>query len=106
GEAKGVFVDSKGHLRPGFRLTNTSLTEAAQVWATLATADGLLLATGNDGALFRYRAGKTERLGSTDALALTSLVTAWNRTFVGSFPGGRIFEWTGGQLKEFTRLDE
>ncbi len=106
GEAKGVFVDSKGHLRPGFRLTNTSLTEAAQVWATLPTKDGLLLATGNDGALFRYRAGKTERLGATDALALTSLTGAWNRTFAGSFPGGRIFEWTGGQLKEFAKLDD
>lgn len=105
GEAKGVFVDARGHLRPGFRLTSTSLADAAQVWATLQTKDGLLLATGNDGALFRYRAGKTERLAATDALALTSLTGAWNRTFAGSFPGARIFEWTGGQLKEFVKLD-
>lgn len=105
GEARGVFVDSKGNLRPGFRLTSSALTDAAHVWAALPTAEGVLLATGNEGQLLRYQAGKAEMLAKTDALALTSLATVWGRMFVGSLPKGRIFEWTGSELREFAKLE-
>lgn len=104
GELRGVALDSEGSLRPGLNLRAYPVQEAPAVWAVLVEGDGVLLATGNEGKLLRVTGGRTELVADTEALALTSIVRAFGRVFVGSMPGGVIYELKNNQLKEFVKL--
>lgn len=105
GQSRGVFVDSVGRLRPGFRLIPHAVAEAPSVWATFREQDGaLLLATGNEGKLLRLKADKLSVVADTEELALTSIVSAWGRTFVASLPKGHIYELKGDRLEVFATL--
>jgi outer membrane protein assembly factor BamB len=104
GELKGVAVDSVGSLRPGFALKPFPISEAPAVWAALEDGGGLLLATGNEGKLIRLTGGQSKVVADTEALALTSIARAWGRIFVGSMPGGKIFELKGDKLAPFVTL--
>lgn len=104
GELDGVAVDSIGRLRAGLVLNSNSISEAPAAWAALEHEGGLLVATGSEGKLLQISGGQTKVLADSDAMALTSIVRAWGRVFVGSMPGGRIFELKGGKLEPFTTL--
>jgi hypothetical protein len=106
GEAEGVFIDSVGRLRPGLHLSPFSVGEAPVVWGALKAGPGVLLATGNEGKLLSLQAGKVTTLADSEAMALTSVVEAWGRVFVGTLPGGAILEWKNGRLENFATLPE
>jgi hypothetical protein len=107
GDLSGVAVDSTGKLRAGLNLGSTPVDDASTVWAALQLKDGaVLLATGNEGKLFKVQNGKSSVVADTDTLALTSLVEAWGgRVLAGSLPDGKIFELKGDKLVEFAKLD-
>lgn len=106
GDLQGVAVDSAGRVRAGLSLGNVELTDATTVWSTLALGNGrLLLATGNDGKLFEYANERVREVAVADALALTSVVRGFGgRIFVGSLPGGRIYEFRDGKLEPWVTI--
>ncbi|HSC89500.1 MAG TPA: hypothetical protein VLC09_19595 [Polyangiaceae bacterium] len=106
GDLRGVAVDSLGRLEPGLALVPNAVSEAPALWGALEHNGGLLLATGSEGKLLEFKGGKTRVVADSDALALTSIVKAFGRVFVGSLPGGRIFELKGDKLEPFVTLKD
>lgn len=108
GELSGVAVDATGKLRAGYDLAEVPVADATTVWATLDLGGGkTLLATGNEGRLIEYSAGATRVVGESEALVLTSLVSAWaKRVLVSALPGGKIFEYRNGKLSEWVTLPD
>ncbi len=108
GELQGVAVDSVGRVRAGFNLGSVPVADATTVWAALRTKRGaVLLATGNEGKLLEYSGGAVKEVASGDALALTSLVEAWDDTIiVGALPGAKLFTYKGGKLSEWLSLPD
>lgn len=105
GELTGVAVDSNG-VRAGFNLGKVDVPEASSVWAALSLGkDRLLLATGHEGKLIEYSAGSVKEVAKADTMVLTSIVKAFGTVLVGSLPGGRLFEYKGGKLEPWLKLE-
>src|SRR6266851_5003711 len=80
GDLKGTTVDSLGRVRAGFELGALPLGEATSIWSALVQADGsVLLGTGNGGKIFRVANGQAAPFADTAQLAVTSLVSGFNK---------------------------
>src|SRR6185295_2019758 len=88
GDLKGTTVDSLGRVRAGMDLGALPLGEAAAIWSALVMADGtVLLGTGNTGKIFRVAGGQTAPFVDTGQLAVTSLVSGFNKAvFAATIP--------------------
>lgn len=106
GDLKGVAVDSAGHVRAGFNLGATPVSQGTAIWSALPMHDGsVLLGTGNEGKLLKLAGGTVSVLAETKALVVTSLVEAWGGTVVlGTLPDGKIMKWDHGKLSDFVTL--
>ncbi len=106
GEMAGVAIDSVGRVRGGFNLGALPVEEATTAWSALRVGGRVLLATGNEGKLLELSGGTVKEVGSAKAMALTSLVEAWNGVvIVGSLPGGKLYQYQGGKLTEWLTLE-
>lgn len=107
GDLQGVAVDSSGQVRAGFNLGQVPISEASSVWSAIVLPDGrALLGTGNDGKLLLSDGATVKVAGSTQALAVTSLVEGWGGAiYAGTLPDGEVWKYTGGKLSKFTKLD-
>jgi hypothetical protein len=107
GELRGVAVDSSGAVRAGLDLGKIEVGEVSAIWSALALDDGsLLLGTGNEGKLLKVSGAKVEVAAESDALALTSLVRAWDgRVVAASLPDGKVFTYRGGKLEVLAELE-
>lgn len=107
GKFEGVAVDSTGSLRAGYDLGAIEVADADSVWSVLEDGTDLLLGTGNEGKLLRIQKGKVQSVAEVkDAIAITALVRAFGKTIVAALPGGKLYELSGKELKEFTELPE
>lgn len=106
GELEGVAVDSQGQLRPGLDLAAIEIPDVASAWAVIEKDGALYMATGNQGKLIEVRGGKTRTLGTTNAMALTSIVEAWGQVIVGTMPGGKLYRLAGDRLEQFVDLPD
>jgi hypothetical protein len=107
GDLKGTTVDSLGRVRAGFELGALPLGEATSIWSALVLPDGgVLVGTGNTGKVLRVNNGQVAPLAETGQLAVTSLVTAFNKgVFAGTIPNGRIVKIEGNKATKFVDLD-
>ncbi len=108
GELDGVALDTQGRVRPGFDLGSVPVPEGTGIWDLLVQADGtVVLATGNEGKLLSVKGGQVKELADSEALAITSLASAWGGTVVmGTIPEGRVLQWKGGKLTELAKLPD
>ena len=108
GELDGVALDTRGRVRPGFDLGKIPVTDGTGIWDILVQSDGtVLLATGNEGKLLAVKDGRVKELADSEALAITSLTSAWGGTVVmGTIPEGRVLQWKGGKLTELAKLPD
>jgi hypothetical protein len=107
GDLKGTTVDSLGHVRAGFELGSLPVGDANSIWSVLAQPDGsVLLGTGNTGKIFRASGGQISPLAETSQLAVTSMVTGFNKAvFAATIPNGRIFRLDGNKVTQFAELE-
>ena len=106
GEFEGVAVDSQGFLRAGWDLGSLEVLGADNIWAAMEHDGEVWLATGSEGKLIRIQGGKASEVAKTDAMAITSIVRAFDKTIVGTMPGGKLYELKGDKLVEFSELKE
>jgi hypothetical protein len=108
GKLEGVAIDSVGRVRASFNLGTIAVDGASSAWSVLRLRGGtVLIATGNEGKLFELSGGGVKEVAKVDALALTSLVEAWDGTvIVGSLPNGKLYEYKKGKLSEWTAIPE
>ena len=94
-------------MRAGFELGALPLGEATSIWSAIVTADGtVLVGTGNTGKVLRVNNGQVAPLAETGQLAVTSLVTGFNKAvFGGTIPNGRIVKIEGNKATKFVDLD-
>lgn len=104
GEFKGVAVDSTGRMSPGLSLGGIEVAGVDAVWAVHQNAQGLYLATGNEGKLVLVAQGKATVVAKYSALALTSVTEAFGKLIVGVMPGAKLLEKKGDQLAPFAEL--
>jgi hypothetical protein len=107
GDLKGTTVDSLGRVRAGFDLGALPLGEATSIWSALVQPDGsVLVGTGNTGKILRINNGQVTPFAETGQLAVTSLVTGFNKgVFGGTIPNGRIVKIEGNKATKFVDLD-
>jgi len=107
GDLKGTMVDSLGRVRAGLDLGSLPLGEATSIWSALVQADGaVLLGTGNTGKIFRVAGGVAGPFADTGQLAVTSMVTGFNKAvFAATIPNGRIFRLEGNKAAKFVDLE-
>ena len=107
GDLKGTTVDSLGRVRAGFDLGALPLGEATSIWSALVQGDGsVLLGTGNTGKILRVNNGQVAPFAETAQLAVTSLVTGFNKNvFAGTIPNGRIVKLDGNKATKFVDLE-
>jgi hypothetical protein len=107
GDLKGTTVDSLGRVRAGFDLGALPLGEATTIWSAIVQVDGsVLIGTGNTGKILRVNNGQVAPFAETGQLAVTSLVTGFNKTvFAGTIPNGRVVKIEGNKATKFVDLD-
>jgi len=107
GDLKGTTVDSLGRVRAGFELGALPLGEATSIWSALVQPDGsVLVGTGNTGKILRVNNGQVTPFTETGQMAVTSLVTGFNKAvFGGTIPNGRIVRIDGNRAFKFVDLD-
>ena len=107
GDLKGTTVDSLGRVRAGFELGALSVGDASAIWSILLQGDGsVLLGTGNTGKIFRAAGGQVSPFAETSQLAVTSLVTGFNKAvFAATIPNGRILRLDGNKATKFVDLE-
>jgi hypothetical protein len=107
GDLKGTTVDSLGRVRAGFDLGALPLGEATSIWSALVEPDGsVLVGTGNTGKILRINNGQVAPFAETGQLAVTSLVTGFNKgVFGGTIPNGRIVKIEGNKATKFVDLE-
>lgn len=106
GELEGVAVDSQGFLKAGWDLGAVEVSGADNIWAAMEHGGDLWLATGSEGKLIRVQAGKASEVAKADAMAITSIVRAFDKTIVGTMPGGKLYELKDDKLVEFSALKD
>ncbi len=108
GDLTGVTIDSKGIVRAGWALGQTPVNEAQSAWQSLVMPDGsVLIGTGNEGKLIRVNGSQVEIAGTTEQMAITSLVQAWNGDVIaGSIPAGKLYRLPKGQASKAEKLKE
>jgi hypothetical protein len=106
GDLKGVAVDSRGTVRAGLNLGSIPILAASSIWSALPQRDGsVLLGTGNEGKLLKLQGGVVTVLAETNALAVTSLASAWGGSVVaGTLPDGKVMKWDRGKLSDLVTL--
>ncbi|HMI88943.1 MAG TPA: hypothetical protein VK550_32915 [Polyangiaceae bacterium] len=107
GDLKGTTVDSLGRVRAGFDLGALPLGDATSIWSAIVQPDGsVLVGTGNTGKILRVNNGQVAPFTETGQLAVTSLVTGFNKAvFGGTIPNGRIVRIDGNRAFKFVDLE-
>jgi len=94
GEANNAFITSLGEVKPGWATARTDV-EVDGVWAAVRLSDGTaLLGTDDDGAIYRVRKNRAEKLATVpDVVAVVSLaVGSGNTVYAGTMPAGQIWK--------------
>jgi len=112
GDLSGVSVDSRGHVRAGWTLGKTAITDGQSAWASVVLPDGsVLVGTGNEGKILKLTGAKSEVLATTGQMAASAMAIAWNGdVIVGTFPNGKLYRLpkgggNGGAAKELATLE-
>jgi hypothetical protein len=107
GDLKGTTVDSLGRVRAGLDLGALPLGVATTIWSAIVQPDGgVLVGTGNTGKILRVNNGQVAPFADTGQLAVTSLVTGFNKTvFAGTIPNGRVVKIEGNRATKFVDLE-
>ena len=106
GKLQGVAIDSVGRVRAGLNLGSIPLSTVTTVWDVLPMGRGrLLLATGNEGRLLEFSAGKVKTVAETDAIALTAVEKVWGgEVIVAALPGAQLYRLQRGKLVPWVTL--
>ncbi len=101
GDADNAFITSLGEVKPGWATARTDV-EVDGVWAAVRLNDGTaLLGTDDDGAIYRVRKGKADKLATVpDVVAVVSLAAGSGGTvYAGTMPAGQIWKVNAGSGK-------
>lgn len=93
GEPSGTSILEDGRVVLSYEFDEIAIPDAQYVWAAAGHGGDLYAVAGTPGRLYRIRGSDVELLFQTDTADLTALVvTPAGRVFVGTAPGGEVYE--------------
>lgn len=96
GTPRGTSILEDGSVVLSHRSEEIAVPDAQYVWAAAEHGDDVYAVAGTPGRLYRLRGGKSEVLLETDTADFPALVvTPDGRVFVGTAPGGEVYEVRG-----------